>query len=147
MSETILQSLSETHEYAKAFLGTLKQEKEHATIVGLSGDLGSGKTTFVRSVANILGVTQEVVSPTFVIAKFYPIRAGQKWDQLVHIDAYRIENTEEIRPLRLEETFADPKNLVIVEWPEQLGTFFPADATLLALRFIDETTRGIAQQQ
>lgn len=145
MKEEQLSSLEETCACAANFLRTLKREEEHATVVGLSGDLGSGKTTFVKFLAQILGVTQEIVSPTFVIAKFYDIPGDPRWKQLVHVDAYRIEDPEEIRPLRLAETFADPKNLVIVEWPEQLGVFFPINATKLTLRFIDETTRGIQQ--
>jgi len=146
MKEELLQSLKETHAYAEDFLRTLKNKELHATVVGLSGDLGSGKTTFVRSVAQILGVEHEIASPTFVIAKFYDIPNDSRWKQLVHVDAYRIEDPEEIRPLRLTETFADPKNLVIVEWPEQLGVFFPKDAMMLKLRFIDETTRGIQKE-
>src|SRR3989339_1286143 len=133
MKEELLQSLKETHAYAEDFLRTLKNKELHATVVGLSGDLGSGKTTFVRSVAQILGVEHEIASPTFVIAKFYDIPNDSRWKQLVHVDAYRIEDPEEIRPLRFTETFADRKNLVIVEWPEQLGVFFPKDATMLKL--------------
>ena len=143
MKEERLNDLNETCLYVKEFLRTLGKEEERATIVGLSGDLGSGKTAFVKCAAQILGVREEIVSPTFVIAKFYDIPRQSKWERLVHIDAYRIENPEEIRPLRLEQTFADPRNLVIVEWPEQLGVFFPKDATKLFLRFVDETTRAI----
>lgn len=141
--EEQLHNLDETHLYAQSFLRTLKKEKDHATIVGLSGDLGSGKTTLVKYLAQILGVEEEIVSPTFVIAKFYNIPGGEKWKRLIHIDAYRILDPEELRPLRLVETFANPENIVIVEWPEQLGAFFPSYATKLTLRFIDETTRGI----
>lgn len=143
MKEEQLHSLDETRLYAQGFFHSLGKEKEHATIVGLSGDLGSGKTTFVKFLAQILGVEEEIVSPTFVIAKFYDIPEHATWRKLVHVDAYRIDNFEEIHPLRLNDTFADPKNLVIVEWPERLGPFFPKDATRLTLRFINETTRGI----
>lgn len=146
VKEEQVQNLDGTRLYAQGFLRTLKKEEDHATIVGLSGDLGSGKTTFVKYIAQILGVEEEIVSPTFVIAKFYNIPDGNKWKRLVHMDAYRILDPEEIRPLRLAETFANPENLVIVEWPEQLGAFFPSYATKLTLRFIDETTREIQKE-
>ncbi len=146
MKEERLHDLNETRLYAEEFLHTLQKKEKHATIVGLSGDLGSGKTAFVKCIAQILGITKEVVSPTFVIAKFYNIPEGARWKQLVHVDAYRIEDPDEVRPLHLAETFADPDNLVIVEWPEQLGVFFPKDAIKLFFRFIDETTREIRQE-
>lgn len=136
-------NLKETDLYAEKFLRTLEKRNDKATIVGLSGDLGSGKTTLTKALAKSLGIEGEIVSPTFVIAKFYDIPSDPRWKQLVHVDAYRIESVEEVRPLRLTQTFADPENLVIVEWPEQLGSFFPDDAVRLNLRFIDEVTREI----
>lgn len=141
MAQT-LRSLSDLADYADSVLSTLTPEAEHATVIGLVGDLGSGKTAFTKDVARLLGVTEEVLSPTFVIAKFYPL-FQQQWKQLVHVDAYRIEDPEEIRVLKWETLLADPGNLIIVEWPDQIGSLFPHDATRLHFRFIDETTREV----
>lgn len=137
-----MNSLSELQLFSDDFIDSLPNEKDSATLVGLKGDLGSGKTAFVKAVAKKLGITEEVLSPTFVLAKFYAINNGL-WGKLVHIDAYRIEKPEEAKVLRLEEILADSRNLVMIEWPEQLGLVFPEGARMLYFRFIDESTREI----
>ncbi len=85
----------------------------------LSGPIGAGKTTLVQHLARLLGVTAEVTSPTFALQKIHPLR-GQPWQRLVHIDAYRIKNKNEIAALELAELIADPATLLVVEWPERL---------------------------
>lgn len=137
-----LRSLAELTVFAESFISNLPQEKGQATVVGLSGDLGSGKTAFVKAVAKKLGITEDVLSPTFVIAKYYDL-PGMSWKRLVHVDAYRIEQPEEVRALRFAELLADPRNLVMIEWPEQLGEYFPKNARTLHFRFVDETTREV----
>ncbi len=128
--------------FAREFLSTLTPHTERATIVGLSGDLGSGKTAFVKCLAEELGVVEEVLSPTFVIAKFYDLK-GQQWKRIVHIDAYRIEDPMEIAVVGWDRLCADPELLVLVEWSEQLKERFPHDATMLHFLFIDEMTREV----
>ena len=137
-----LRSLAELTAFAEEFISTLQHETGHATVVGLSGDLGSGKTAFVKAVAKKLGVQEDVLSPTFVIAKFYDL-SDSAWGRLVHVDAYRIEQPDEVRALRFGELLADSRNLVMIEWPEQLQEYFPEDARTLHFRFVDETTREV----
>ena len=96
-----------------------------ATVVGLSGDLGAGKTTLVQSIARTLGVDTPVVSPTFVIAKFYPAQHSL-WDTLVHIDAYRIDDVSELDPIGWDTLIATPRTLVVVEWPERIEQRLPS---------------------
>jgi len=143
--EREIKSITELEEFAAQFLSRLAKHKTHATIVGLSGELGSGKTAFAKAIAKALGLTEEVLSPTFVIAKFYQLK-DPDWNRLVHIDLYRIEDGDELRALKWESIMADPKNLVMVEWPEQIGALFPQDATMLKFRFIDESTRAILSE-
>ncbi len=115
-----------------------------ATVVALRGDLGSGKTTFVKALAAALGVPAETVtSPTFVIQKSFPIDAEGPLETLVHIDAYRLEKPEEIEKLNWRETLANPANLVVIEWPENIGANLPKNATTIRFKFIDENTREI----
>jgi tRNA threonylcarbamoyladenosine biosynthesis protein TsaE len=135
-------SIDELAGVAQTLLSSIVADTGHATVIGLSGDLGSGKTTFTKSLAATLGVSGDILSPTFVIAKFYPLK-GQLWRELVHIDAYRIEKEEELTPLRFTEMFDDPTKLVIIEWPERLGNNFPKFASTLNFLFIDEATRMI----
>lgn len=112
-------------EVATDVLKRLFQQTDGATVLGLSGDLGAGKTTFTQSLAQHLGVTETVVSPTFVIAKFYPT-THPDWDTLVHMDAYRIDDVEELAPLGWNSLLATPRTLVVVEWPERIKEQLPA---------------------
>ena len=73
MEKTPSKNLRQTKEIAKNFIDKLTEKKE-ATVVGLSGDLGSGKTTFTKFIASLLGVSENVTSPTFVIEKIYKIK-------------------------------------------------------------------------
>ena len=82
-------------------------------LVILSGDLGAGKTTFVQGMGAGLGVTDQVTSPTFVIARVYPTPAGV---DLVHVDAYRLGSTVELDDLDLDSDLASA--ITVVEWGE-----------------------------
>lgn len=141
--ECTIGSITELEAFAGRFLRELKPRETQATVVGLSGDLGSGKTAFVKAVARTLGITETVLSPTFVLAKFYDIPAPAVWLRLVHIDAYRLEDPAELKALRFDELASDPRNLILVEWPEQTGDLFPLDAHTIAFRVVDETTRAL----
>lgn len=79
---------------------------ETATVIALSGDLGAGKTTLTQELARQLGVTDTVISPTFVIMKEYAITRGP-YTQLVHIDAYRLESAAELERLGWRDLLRD----------------------------------------
>ncbi len=115
---------------------------EAATVVGLEGDLGAGKTTFFQGVAQEFGVDEHTTSPTFVIQKSYKL-SGQPFHNLIHIDAYRLKSGAELLALGWKDILYDPHNLIFVEWPERVSEIMPKDAKILKLRFIDEKTRGI----
>lgn len=128
----------------KALASSLSSSPEHATVVGLSGELGSGKTTFVKGVARAFGVTQTVTSPTFVIQKIYKLE-GQPFRHLVHIDAYRLESAEELSVLGFNALLSDPGNLIIIEWPERVREILPPDIKMLHFEFINSSTRSIQE--
>lgn len=88
-------------------------------VVLLKGELGSGKTTFVKALARAIGSPAEVTSPTFTLAQFYP--AGQM--TILHIDAYRLSGIHEYRDLGLEEYLAD--SVTLVEWGDKIAEDFP----------------------
>jgi tRNA threonylcarbamoyladenosine biosynthesis protein TsaE len=127
----ISKSLQETEVFATELLQKIK-----TNTIGLYGDLGSGKTALTKSIAKILGVQEEVTSPTFVIAKFYK----GKERNLVHIDAYRLEHFSELESLGFKEWCADPKNLVVIEWPEKVKEILPQHDRVDCV-FVNETTR------
>ena len=103
-----------------------------ATVIALSGDLGAGKTTLVQHLAKELGVSTIPPSPTFVIMRSYET-TDAVFTKLVHIDAYRIETEEELRPLHLERVFEAQNTLVCIEWPEKLGKAIPPSALQIGL--------------
>jgi len=113
-----------------------------ATVVGLYGDLGSGKTTFMQGVGAILRVVERMVSPTFVIEKIYKIEHS-RFTHLIHIDAYRMEKEEELIHLGWQEIIGDPHNLVCIEWPERVSKIMPAGHIKINFTFVDEHTRAI----
>jgi tRNA threonylcarbamoyladenosine biosynthesis protein TsaE len=90
-----------------------------AALLLLYGPLGAGKTAFTKALATVLGVTEVVTSPTFVVMKSYQT-AHDRFSSLTHIDAYRIEDEAEAIPLHIFDRLDDPHELVVVEWSEKL---------------------------
>lgn len=131
----ISNSLEESQKIADDFLKNLSL-KDVATVVGLSGDLGAGKTAFTKCIAKSLGVEDTVTSPTFVIEKIYELK-DQKFQYLIHIDAYRLESGDELLKLGWQEIISDSKNLILVEWPEMVSAIMP-EHIQLKLKSIEE---------
>lgn len=136
-------SLEETEKIARDFIEKefLRNESD-AIIVGLYGDLGSGKTAFTQAVAKYLGVKEVVTSPTFVIEKIYKLKGGH-FDHLIHIDAYRLKSGDELLRLGWEEIAKNPKNIIFVEWPERVAEILPNNIKKIYFFFINENTREI----
>jgi tRNA threonylcarbamoyladenosine biosynthesis protein TsaE len=132
----------ETNKIAKAFIEKLSSNSSHATIVGLRGDLGVGKTTFTQSVARCLGINETVSSPTFVIEKIYKLKANS-YKNLIHIDAYRLEKGSELLHLGWKEITDEPNNLIFIEWPEKVEEILPEHMIEIKFTFINESTREI----
>ena len=109
-------------------------------VVGLSGGLGSGKTTLIRAIAAALGVTAPVTSPTFALVHRYD-GAGCT---VYHLDAYRIRRPEEARDLGLDDMLAEGGAVILIEWPERLGAALPALAHRIGLSYVgDDTLRRL----
>ena len=102
-------------------------------MVLLTGELGAGKTTFVRGVARGTGSRAPVASPTFQLVRVYPGRV-----QLAHVDLYRVENTSELRDLGLEELAG--QGAMVVEWGERLEV---DDAALIKIEHLGGDRRLI----
>ena len=136
-------SLEKMGEIAKQFTDTLKKESHKATVVGLSGDLGSGKTTFVQHVAQHLGVSDEVTSPTFIIQKIYETAKSEKFSKLVHIDAYRLDASEQLQKIGFQEMLKEEDMLILVEWPEKVPNVLPEHTQHITFTFVNDTTREV----
>ena len=139
--QKLSKSLEETRELARDFLAGLSVNNAGATVIGLSGDLGSGKTAFTQALARELGISEPITSPTFVLEKIYKL-ANQKFAKLIHIDAYRLESGEELLKLGFAELLQDKNNLIIIEWVERVKEIL-GDFREIDFKFIDEQTREI----
>ena len=141
-----VKSAEEMFALAASFVNDLKAKSYKLTasvVVGLTGELGAGKTTFVKGVAFSLGVREHVTSPTFVIMKIYKL-ARKPWRHLVHIDAYRLEDPKELRALGWEALVADHKNLILVEWAEKVRPFLPRGYRLISFNYIGDNERRVS---
>ncbi|MBI4599222.1 tRNA (adenosine(37)-N6)-threonylcarbamoyltransferase complex ATPase subunit type 1 TsaE [Candidatus Uhrbacteria bacterium] len=111
--EHISHSAEETKRIAADFARMLRGGE----VVLLEGGLGSGKTTFVQGVAEALGISEPVRSPTFAVLQTYPISSHSVIRELVHMDAYRLKSPEDIADLGLEEWLGRPDVVFFMEWP------------------------------
>lgn len=143
--KTITKTLEETKKVAQDFLHTLIKNQQRATVIGLRGNLGAGKTAFVKCVASILGIENEITSPTFVIEKIYKLN-NREFKHLIHIDAYRLESAQELSALGFAEIIANPDTLIMIEWPEKVVEIMPKNTFYINFTFIDEQTREIEVQ-
>ncbi|MBI3307366.1 MAG: tRNA (adenosine(37)-N6)-threonylcarbamoyltransferase complex ATPase subunit type 1 TsaE [Candidatus Omnitrophica bacterium] len=129
-------SVEETVSIAKKFAAGLKA----GNVLALEGDLGSGKTTFVKGIASGLGLNDSdaVKSPTFVLMHIYPTRIP-----LYHFDLYRLEGNADLAAVGLEDFIYDPKAITCVEWAEKAGNFFPSSTYRIALKILGSDKRQI----
>lgn len=130
---------SELSSVAQNVLKLLKEKGEgHAHVLALHGDLGSGKTAFVKALARELGVQEDVTSPTFVILKLYPLDEHHEYSVLAHIDAYRVDEVDEMRPLRFTELLKEEHILICIEWAEKIAELLPAHTLHMTLTIENE---------
>lgn len=110
--------------------GVARAKKRHARVIVLEGDLGSGKTTFARGFVRELSGHARVLSPTFLLMKEYPLRQKDEKKQgvLYHFDWYRVSDPREVEALGWKRITEDPRNVILVEWPERAPLLVPADA-------------------
>ena len=116
---------------------------EQATILTLRGELGSGKTTFVKGLARGLGIKRRILSPTFILSREYPLK-NSIFKKFIHIDLYRLGEQNKVESLGLEEILANPENLVVIEWPERLGLGLPKQVIRIEFKQMSETERLVS---
>jgi len=147
--EKLTKSIEETRMMASHFGEIVSKHKgDKALVVGLNGDLGAGKTAFTKEFATIIGIKDTVISPTFVLERIYKIPeesilAGI-FEHFIHIDAYRLSGGDELKGLGWEELISNPKNLIFIEWPEQVNSALPDNMKNIHFEFMDEGRRKIA---
>lgn len=133
MKTISIHSEEELPEVAEALLDALNGR----TVVALRGEMGAGKTTLIRSVADALGVEDQVTSPTFALVNQYE---GANGERLFHFDFYRIEDEREAFDLGYEEYFYSG-DLCFVEWPEKIESLLPEEVVEVRIRVDSPTER------
>ena len=128
-------SSTQTKRLAADFAVRLAKSKpsSRAKVVLLRGELGAGKTTFSQGFFRALGVRSSITSPTFVLVKRYRIKA-RFYAQGYHLDCYRVHKAKEIQSLGFKELLADPRNIVLIEWPERIPKLLPRRALRVQLQ-------------
>ena len=118
---------------------------EPGDVVVLGGEVGSGKTTFVRAAARSLGVKERVTSPTYQIARAYDGAAGGHRVTVNHLDLYRLEALEEKDALELDD-YLDPEAITFVEWASKDALGLLKDPTAVLIAHQTPTTRRVSLQ-
>lgn len=107
--------------------------KTAARVLALRGNLGAGKTTFVQGFFKGLGLKSRAPSPTFVLMRRHALRK-KGFKNVFHVDAYRLKKSAHFDALGFGEIVADPRNIVLIEWPERARRFLPGATTWVAFR-------------
>lgn len=154
MQEYITNNFEETQKLGEE----LASELRGGEVLCLEGELGAGKTTFTQGLLKGLGAEGPYTSPTFLIMKEYEIKdkrykiqdtnkskiqnPNDKIKNVYHIDAYRV-GKDDMLNLGWEEMIADPKNIIIIEWPERIENILPEKVLRIRFEGIDENKRKI----
>lgn len=119
----VTESAEATEQIARDFAAYVPDD----TVLAFHGDLGAGKTTFIRGMARAWAINEAVTSPTF---NLYTLYQGSR--QLIHLDAYRLESGADLDALMIDD-FLKPPWCLAVEWPERVADSLPDDAWHLYL--------------
>lgn len=143
MKEPFVVTEDDLPSIAKNVIDTLSSaHSSQAKVLFLEGDLGAGKTTFTKFLAEALGVGKDDVhSPTFILKKEYK-GTHVYFKKLIHIDAYRFESPEEVEVLKLSRDLEDQNTLIVIEWPSKMAGSINEDMTV-SFSVIDDDTREL----
>jgi tRNA threonylcarbamoyladenosine biosynthesis protein TsaE len=114
------------------------------TVVIIRGELGAGKTHFIKGIARYLGIDErELTSPTFALAHEFRCLLNGKPFTLYHLDCYRFERPEELLELGVEDYLYPKNGATIIEWPERIASLIPKNAVAVTINTISEMEREI----
>lgn len=140
MTHRTLRVCTHTPEETRALGAAVGRLATPGTVFALNGELGAGKTTFTQGLAQGLGVTTQVTSPTFTLVAEYDARDGMR---LIHMDSYRLGDRPadavlEADTFGFEELLDDPDAVVVIEWAERLAALLPQGALHVTFLHRDE---------
>ncbi len=136
-NEIVIQSTSAKQTQAIGY--AIGEKLMAGDMVGLCGELGSGKTCLTTGIARGLGVDKnyQITSPTFTLINEYPGRC-----RLFHFDVYRLRDAAELEDLGYEEYFSG-RGVVVIEWAEKIARWLPANTIFILFEYVDEQTRNL----
>lgn len=136
---SLVQTISESANQTECIAATFARQLQAGSVVLLVGEMGAGKTTFVRGACRELGVTEPIASPTFTIAQRYQAENLE----ISHLDLYRLEHREDTILEPLDEELA-PQRIVFVEWPQFGMELFPQQIDFVVrLEHVNQEQRRI----
>ncbi len=134
-------SARETIDFAKRLSKFLKK----GDVLGLFGNLGSGKTTFIKGLAKGLGFSKKINSPSFVILKIYNFMSKQPYNktiQLFHFDLYRLKHLRELEDIGYDDFISGP-GICVIEWADKAKKVLPANFLKIKFQIIKDDIRKI----
>jgi len=132
--------ITHTEKETIKFADRLAKQLQGGEIIGLVGDLGAGKTVFVKGLAKSLGIKKTITSPTFVLMKIYSLsRKQKKIKNLVHIDAYRLVNPEDIITIGANEYWQRPDTVTVIEWADKIKKILPRQTKFIRFKIKKES--------
>ncbi|OHB19079.1 MAG: tRNA (adenosine(37)-N6)-threonylcarbamoyltransferase complex ATPase subunit type 1 TsaE [Parcubacteria group bacterium RIFCSPLOWO2_01_FULL_40_65] len=144
MQSIITESPKETEKFAAQLAKKLINKKNNkALVLALEGELGGGKTTFIKGFLKALKVIEKVLSPTFVLIHKHHLKSGD----LYHIDAYRLKSEKDLLKLGIKEIFNNPKNIVLIEWADRVKKIIPKTAIWIRFEHLEKNRRKITIEQ
>lgn len=120
----------------------IAQKFKGGGVVALIGGLGAGKTTFTQGFAQALGVTDKIISPTFILIRQHKLPDSDQW--LFHLDLYRLEKDAEFSQLGLDEIFFSRQNIILIEWAEKILNQLPPNTTKIHFEKLSGSLRKIS---
>ena len=136
--ELQITSLEEIGTVAEDFVRLAMQED---TVFAFNGQMGAGKTTFIKALCEALGVSETVTSPTFAIVNEY--RADETGELIYHFDFYRIKKLDEAYDMGCEDYFYSGA-VCFIEWPELVEDLLPGNTVWVDIRLNDDETRTLS---
>lgn len=123
-------------------LRALGKKRNHAFCIALSGELGAGKTLFVKGLAHGLGLRAQIQSPTFIIMRRHTLKRST-FKHFWHVDCYRLKKQSELATLHFREILKDPKNIIAIEWAERVKKLLSKDTLWILLSHDSPSVRAI----
>ena len=131
-----ISSTEQINQVAQEFIAAMGNHK----LFAFYGEMGAGKTTFIKALCDELGVIDVVNSPTFAIANDYETALG---DHIYHFDFYRLKTPQEALDFGVEDYFYSG-HICFMEWPDQIGTLLPTESVRVAITVNDDGSRTVA---